>query len=114
MGLERARECVRERVAGLPNAVWDCERCGSAGTMAVRRSSLNTPFKADDVTLKCEHCRRVVTHGIPFEDPGQFARELDTHRNGSRVLDFAREGPAESVSENLAALGYTAAAELED
>lgn len=108
MSLQR----VRERLNCLPDAVWDCERCESAGSMQLRRSSLNEQFLADDIGLKCERCRYYATHGIPFSDPEQFARELGA-RDG-RVLDVARDGPAESVSENLAALGYTAASKMEE
>lgn len=111
MGLSRARDHVRERIDTLPDAVWNCERCDGGDTMQLRRSSLNEQFLADDVGLKCERCSYYATHGIPFEDPELFARE--TGLRDDRVLDFARDGPADSVAANLEALGYTAAAASE-
>lgn len=98
---------VRERVESLPDSVWDCERCESADAMQIRRSSLNTSFYADDVGLKCKHCRYYATHGIPFESPAEFSKELKA-RDG-RVIDFARD--THNPSESLAALGYVAKAE---
>lgn len=103
-------ETVRERVADLPDAVRDCERCGGDDAMQLRRSSLNDTFLADDVVLKCKRCRYAATHGIPFDDPETFEWELMDLRNGTRTLDFALDGPSNDVADNLAALGYTAAA----
>lgn len=103
---------VLERLDRLPDAVWDCERCDTNGSMQLRRSSLNDAFLADDIGLKCSWCRFYATHGIPFRDQSEYARERE--QRAGRVLDFARDGPRPSVSENLAALGYTAAADMED
>lgn len=107
--LEEARRFVRERTASLPQSVWNCERCGNDGSMAIRRSSLNEQFMADDVGLKCMKCWYYATHGIPFDNPEQFHLEMDLRKH--RVLDFANQGPSPSVSENLAALGYLAKSE---
>lgn len=97
---------VKERLSDLPNRVWDCEACDTHGSMQLRRSSLNTGFYADDVLLKCQNCRRVRTHGIPFANPETFSEELKA-RDG-RVIDFARD--SYNPSETLEALGYTAKA----
>ena len=105
-----SRERARERVNTLPNAVWDCEACGGNSTMQLRRSSLNTQFKADDVGLKCGECRFYRTHGIPFEDADEFDREREA-RDG-RVLDFTRRD-GEPDKERLAALGYIAASDTQ-
>lgn len=104
-----ARSRVRDRVASLPDSVRDCERCGTAGSMAIRRSSLNESFKADDVLLKCMACWYAATHGIPFTEPERFDHELNDLRGGRRTLDFAIDGPEPSARENLEALGYLAA-----
>lgn len=106
---DAARDRVRDRVATLPDAVRDCERCGTAGAMAIRRSSLNQQFLADDVLLKCMECWYAATHGIPFDDPDAFDQELEELRGGGRVLDFAVDGDEPTPRENLEALGYIAA-----
>lgn len=97
---------VVERVKELPEGVRDCERCGGTNTMQIRRSSLNEGFMADDITLKCEDCYYVATHGVPFDDPVLFKMAMD-NRNG-RVLDFGSNLEGDKVSENLEALGYIA------
>jgi len=97
---------VRERVETLPQTIRDCEACGADESMAIRRSSLNEQFLADDVSLKCMDCWYVRVHGIPFEDPETFEDELSDR--GRRVLDFT-ESDGEPNREQLAALGYIAA-----
>lgn len=111
--LEQARSHVRERANALPEAVWDCERCGADDSMAIRRSSLNEQFRADDILLKCMDCWYAASHGVPFTDPAQFEHELDELREGQRVLDFAWDGDEPTPEENLAALGYIAGSEVE-
>lgn len=106
---DRVRRRVRERLEALPDTVWDCERCGAEAAMQLRRSSLNEQFLADDVGLKCGRCSYYATHGIPFANPEQYA--LEAGERDGRVLDFATDGPADSVAANLDALGYTAAAQ---
>lgn len=101
--MDELHDAVRERVAGLPDSVRDCPACGGTATMHIRRSSLRAEPCADDVLLKCADCYRAQTHGIPI-DRETYAAELD--RRGRRVLDFVDDGPAETVVENLAALGY--------
>lgn len=100
---------VRDRVAALPDAMWDCERCGSIDSMMIRRSSLNEQFHADDVMLKCGVCWFTPTHGIPFEDQSVFREEWDNR--DSRVHDFAQD--AANPKERLAALGYLSKSEVE-
>lgn len=100
---------VRERVATLPDTVWDCERCGSEDSMMIRRSSLNEQFHADDVAFKCMNCWSVVAHGIPFDDPEVFRDEFE--KRPSRVHDFATD--AAQPRERLAALGYLSKSEVE-
>lgn len=98
----QARHHVRERVDGLPGAVWRCEACSTADAMQIRRSSLRPEPCADDVMLKCGHCYRIRTHGIPIT---REAYETERAMRERRVLDFVEDGP-DSVDENLAALGY--------
>lgn len=98
----RVIECVRS----LPDEVMDCEGCVSDDCMQIRRSSLNQTFYADDVMLKCEFCYATRTHGIAFDNPGEFEEEFEA-RDG-RVIDFARD--SYDPSETLEALGYTAKA----
>lgn len=98
---------TEERLSELPDSVWDCERCGTDDSMQLRRSSLNKQFMADDVGLKCAECRYYATHGIPFDEPEQFERELADR--GKRVVDYTEED-GDPVAERLAALGYTAKA----
>lgn len=106
---------VLERVEQLPDAVWDCERCQTRGSMQIRRSSLNPQFKADDIALKCSECRYFCKHGVPFEDPEGFRKEFAEMRNNVRTVDFAEteHGPEDSVEDNLRHLGYLGAAETE-
>jgi len=105
------RERVRERVQSLPSSVWDCERCGTAESMQVRRSSLNEQFLADDVGLKCSNCRYYATHGIPFEDASVFHEEHGAR--GGRVVDFTRDESGEPDKQRLRALGYLGASNQE-
>lgn len=100
---------VRDRVATLPDTVWDCERCGKEDSMVLRRSSLNEQFHADDVSLKCMNCWHVVAHGIPFDDPEAFLSEFEA-RSG-RVYDIAAD--ALNRADRLAALGYLSKSEVE-
>lgn len=100
---------VKYRVSQLPDKIWDCERCGEEEGMEIRRSSLNDQFMADDIALKCQECYYFASHGVPFDDPHQFERELE--ERDSRILDFALGGPKSSAEENLEALGYIAKAE---
>lgn len=74
--------------------------------MAIRRSSLNQEFYADDVGLKCMECWHYRTHGIPFTDVDEF--ETEQALRAGRVLDFARDGDTKA---QLEALGYLAASE---
>lgn len=91
---------VRDRVSqNVPTKVRQC--CGEQ--MNIRRSSLRDEPCADDVMLKCEHCFRIQTHGIPIER-GTYESELADR--GRRVLDMVDDGPYESVEDNLKALGY--------
>lgn len=99
----QARSHVQARVQDLPDTVLDCGGCGGTGTMEIRRSSLRPEPCADDVTLKCMSCFRIRTHGIPITRQA-YETELDW-RDG-RTIDFVDHGPADSVEENLAALGY--------
>lgn len=111
--MSEKHDLVRQRVNGLPNEAWNCERCGNKGSMQIRRSSLNEQFYADDVGLKCSNCYYYATHGVAFDDPDNFEYELNL-RDG-RVLDFAREeGPNDSVVDNLRQLGYLGRAKDEE
>jgi len=90
---------VRERVSQLPSDVRQC--CGQE--MNIRRSSLRDKPCADDCTLKCQHCYRIQTHGIPIS---RATYEAEIEDRGRRTLDMVDDGPYESVEDNLAALGY--------
>lgn len=96
-------ERVRDRVAQLPDAVWDCEACGGTDTMKVRRGSLRENPCAEDTTLKCMSCFRIRTHGIPIE---RAVYKADLDDRPGRTLDFVNDGPNDGVAENLSALGY--------
>lgn len=101
--MEQARQHVRERVQSLPVTVRNCEGCGEADAMQIRRSSLRPEPCADDVTLKCGTCRMIRTHGIPVT---RRTYETELEWREGRTLDFVDDGPEDSVEANLEALGY--------
>jgi len=70
--------------------------------MKIRRSSLRPEPCADDVTLKCMHCYRIQTHGIPITRD-EYESEMEDR--GSRTVDGVADG-TDSVEQNLKALGY--------
>lgn len=84
--------------------IFDCEVCGSDGTMALRRSSLRPNPCADDVTLKCTRCFHIRTHGIPIAR-ATYEAEL-AQRGGERIYDAVTSGDEEKLHERLSALGY--------
>lgn len=88
-------EATKNRVAQLPDDVRQC--CGE--TMQIRRSSLRDEPCADDVTLKCTHCYRIQTHGIPITRE-TYEAEMEQRRR--RTVDMVDYDP----QENLKALGY--------
>lgn len=102
MAQTKSRTHVRNRVDGLPDGVLDCEGCGVADTMQIRRSSLRPEPCADDVTLKCQSCWRTRTHGIPIT---RETYEAEMELRDGRTLDLVEHGAA-SVRENLQELGY--------
>lgn len=97
-----ALAATRDRLADLPEGIWDCEACGATDAMQVRRSSLRPEPCADDISLKCAECYHVRPHGVPVTRES-YESEMD--ERGRRTVDAVDDGP-DSVEENLAALGY--------
>lgn len=106
------RQATRDRADALPSAVWGCEICD--GQMQIRSSHLNTDVYADDIKFKCDTCRHVRVHGVPFTDREAF--EAEAERRPGTIVDFGLNknenteyNPA--AADRLEALGYVARAD---